>query len=63
MAEKTGFVEVACQIYEVLVNDNRARKSIEGGLSGRYDTRSGPKRNDVAPGESQEREKGKVLSF
>ena len=60
--ESTSFVEAAFQNYEVLVDDKRARKIGEAGPSGRYDTRSGPKRNDTAPARIQEKEKGKVLS-
>ena len=40
-----------------------AGKARGAGPSGRYDTRIGPKRNDVALSGSQEREKGKLLSF
>ena len=63
MEEKNGFVEATSQIYEVLFNDKRAGKPGGGGVSGRYDTQSGPKRNDVAPTDSQEREKGKIVNF
>ena len=52
-----------CQIYKVLVDEKQAGKDGGAGPSGRYDTRSGPKRNDVAPTDSQEREKGKIVNF
>ena len=61
--ENTGFVEAACRNYEVVVDNKRARKTGGAGPSGRYDTRSGAKRHDVAPTGSQEKEKGKVLSI
>ena len=63
VGEKTGFVEAVCQNYEVLVDDKRVGKAEDAGSSGRYDTRSRPKRNDAAPADSQEREKGKISSF
>ena len=44
--EKTGFVEAACQNYEVLVEDKRAGKAGETGPSKWYETRSGPGKND-----------------
>ena len=61
--ESTGFVEAACQNYEVLVDDKRAEKTGGPGPSWRYDTQSGPRRNDVVPSGSQEKEKAKVSSF
>ena len=63
MEENTVFVEGACQIYEVLVDDKQAGKAGGAGPSGRYDTWSGPKRNDVAPAGSKERVKGIVSGF
>ena len=54
MEEKTSFVEVVSQIYEVIVDDKCAGKTKGVGPSGRYDTQSGPKRNDVNPAGSQE---------
>ena len=45
--EKTGFVEAACQNYEVLMEDNRAGKAGAAGPSQRYETPFGQKQNDV----------------
>ena len=39
--EKTGFVEAACQNYEVLVEDKHAGKARGAGHSQRYETRFG----------------------
>ena len=41
--EKTGFVEAACQNYEVLVEDKRVGKAGGVGPPQRYETRFGPK--------------------
>ena len=49
--EKTGFIEVVCQNYEVLVEDKRVGKARGAGHSGRYDTRSRLKRNYGSPTE------------
>mgnify|MGYP000367855137 CR=1 FL=1 len=54
--EKTGFVEAACQNYEVLVEDNRAGKA-GGWGSQRYETRFGPKQNDVGIPDAPDRTK------
>ena len=45
--EKTGFVEAACQNYEVLVEDKRAGKAGGTGPPNRYETRFGPRKNDA----------------
>ena len=52
-----------CQIYKVLVDEKQAGKDGGAGSLGRYGTRSKPKRNKFAMAGSQDREKGKVLSF
>ena len=46
-----------------MVDDKKAGKTGGVGPSGRYDTRSGLRRNDTALARSQEKEKGKVPSF
>ena len=45
--EKMGFVEAACQNYEVLVEDKGAGKTGWTGPSQRYETQSGQKQNDA----------------
>ena len=45
--EKTGFVEAACQNYEVLVVEKHAGKTGGAAPSQRYETRFGLKQNDV----------------
>ena len=45
--EKTGFVEAACQNYEVLVEDKRAGKTGGAEPSQRYETRFGQRQNDA----------------
>ena len=47
--KKIGFMEVACQNYEVLVEDKWAGKSGGVKLSNRYDTRSAQKKSDGGP--------------
>ena len=45
--EKTGFVEAACQNYEVLVENKRMGKTGGAGPSQRYETRFGQKQNET----------------
>ena len=45
--EKTGFVEAACQNYEVLVEEKRAGNNGGVGSSQRYETQFGHKQNDA----------------
>ena len=45
--ENTGFVEATCRNYEALIDERRAGKTGGAGPSGRYDTRSGPKRHNA----------------
>ena len=45
--EKTGFVEAACQNYEVLVEEKQAGRAGGVGPSKRYETRFGPKPNNA----------------
>ena len=45
--EKTGFVEYACQNYEVLVEEKHVGKTGGSGPSQRYETRFRPKQNDA----------------
>ena len=62
--ESTGLVEAACKNYEALIDERRAGKTGTGaGPSGRHDTRSATKRHDGVPAGSQEKEKGRILSF
>ena len=61
--ESTGFVEAVCRNYEALIDERRAGKTGGAGPSGRYDTRSAPKKHDATPTGSQEKEKGRILSF
>ena len=61
--ESTGFVEAACWNYEALIDERRAGKTGGAGPSGRYDTRSAPKKHDATPTGSQEMEKGRIPSF
>ena len=55
--EKTGFMEAACQNYEVLMEDKQEGKGGGAGPSSRYDTRSRPKQSDVGASGSLERVK------
>ena len=50
-------MEVACQNYEVLVEDMRAGKFGGAEPSNQYETRSGLKKNDAGPTGPQERTK------
>ena len=64
MEESSSFVKATCQNYEVLVEDKHVGKA--GGATcplGRYDTRSGPQKNDGGPADMQDfvRQKIKIL--
>mgnify|MGYP000217462279 FL=1 len=59
--EKTGFIEVVCQNYEVLVEERRTGKTGGAGPSQRYDTLSGQKQND--PGASGGPDKVKKVGY
>ena len=50
-------MEAACQNYEVLVEDKHAGKAGGAGPSQRYETRFGPKQNDVGTPGSQDKTK------
>ena len=54
--ENTGFVEAVCRNYEAVIVERRVGKTRGAGPSGRYDTRSGPKRHDATQIGSQEKE-------
>jgi hypothetical protein len=55
--EKTGFVEAACQNYEVLVEEKQAGRSGGAGSSQRYETRTGEKKNDGSASGAQDKAK------
>ena len=61
MEERTNFVDVACQNYEVLVEDKRVGKAETAGPLARYDTRSGPRRGEGIV--LKEKAKQNILSF
>ena len=61
--EKSSFVEVPYETYEVLVYEKRTGGKAEGaGPSGRYHTRSGPNRGDDGLIDPQVKGKVKFLS-
>ena len=53
--EKTGFVEAVCQNYEALVEEKRVGKPGTTGPSQRYETRSGPRRNEAGGAGTQDK--------
>ena len=55
--ETTGFVEAACQNYEVLVEDKRAGKTGGAEPSQRYETRFGQKQNDAGAADAPDKAK------
>jgi hypothetical protein len=59
--EKTGFVEAACQNYEVLLEEKRAGRGGGAGPLQRHETRIGEKQRDV--GTSGGPEKSRKPSF
>ena len=61
--ESTDFVEAECKNYEALIDERPAGKTGGVGPSGRHDTRSATKKHDGAPAGSQDKEKGRILSF
>jgi hypothetical protein len=55
--EKTGFVEVACQNYEVLMEEKRVGNTGGAGPSQHYETQFGQRQNDAGTSGAQDKTK------
>jgi hypothetical protein len=58
--EKSGFVEAACQNYEVLFEEKRVGSTGGAGPSQHYETRLGEKQNDAGTSDAQDKAQDKA---